>query len=128
VRRPRPPRGRRIRQRRRPGGGLWGKANAELLVGRAEAIRPRSRPGGHQSPARRCIGSFVNIFGNELVVVGGGFGTAAFEFLAPSALEIARRETVEPDALPVKIVKAELGAAAGLIGAGLNAFEALGAG
>ena len=52
---------------------------------------------------------------------------AAFEFLAPSALEVARRETVEPDALPVRIVKAELGSAAGLIGAGLNAFEALGA-
>ena len=72
-----------------------------------------------------AIGSFVNIFGNELVVVGGGFGVAAFEFLVPSALEIARRETVEPDALPVKIVKAELGSLAGLIGAGLNAFEAL---
>ena len=69
----------------------------------------------------------MNIFGNELVILGGGFGMAAFEFLAPSALEVARRETVEPDALPVRIVKAELGSAAGLIGAGLNAFEALGA-
>ena len=48
-----------------------------------------------------------------------------FLFCGPS-LE-TRRETVESDALPVKIVKAELGAAAGLIGAGLNAFEALGA-
>ena len=52
---------------------------------------------------------------------------AAFEFLVPSALEIARRETVEPDVLPVKIVMAELGSDAGLIGAGLLAFEALGA-
>ena len=110
---------------------LWGEgANAELLVGRAEEGDPAAIEAlagiGHLLGA--AIGSFVNIFGNELVVVGGGFGTAAFEFLAPSALEIARRETVEPDALPVKIVKAELGAAAGLIGAGLNAFEALGAG
>ena len=32
---------------------------------------------------------------------------------SPSALEIARREAVEPDALPVKIVKAELGSGRG---------------
>ncbi len=109
---------------------LWGEgANAELLVGRAEEGDPEALEAlagiGHLLGA--AIGSFVNIFGNELVIVGGGFGMAAFDFLAPSALEIARRETVEPDALPVKIVKAELGSAAGLIGAGLNAFEALGA-
>jgi predicted NBD/HSP70 family sugar kinase len=65
------------------------------------------------------------MFAPELIIVGGGFGIAAFEFLVPSALEIARRETVEPDALPVRIVSAELGSDAGLIGAGLVAFEAL---
>src|SRR4029079_17449967 len=109
---------------------LWGEgANAELLVARAEdgdhAAVEALAGIGHLLGA--AIGSFVNIFGNELVIVGGGFGVAAFEFLVPSALEIARRETVEPDALPVKIVKAERGSLAGLIGAGLNAFEALGA-
>jgi glucokinase len=107
---------------------LWGEGgNAELLVGRAEegdeAAVEALAGIGHLLGA--AIGSFVNIFGNELVIVGGGFGVAAFDFLVPSALEIARRETVEPDALPVKIVKAELGSRAGLIGAGLNAFEAL---
>ena len=108
---------------------LWGEgANAELLVGRAEEGDPDALEAlagiGHLLGA--AIGSFVNTFAPELVIVGGGFGIAAFEFLVPSALEIARRETVEPDVLPVKIVGAELGSEAGLVGAGLLAFEALG--
>ena len=108
---------------------LWGEgANAELLVGRAEEGDPEALEAlagiGHLLGA--AIGSFVNTFAPELVIVGGGFGIAAFEFLVPSALEIARRETVEPDVLPVKIVIAELGSEAGLVGAGLLAFEALG--
>ena len=108
---------------------LWGEgANAELLVGRAKEGDPEALEAlagiGHLLGA--AIGSFVNTFAPELVVVGGGFGIAAFEFLVPSALEIARREAVEPDVLPVKIVIAELGSKAGLVGAGLLAFEALG--
>ena len=108
---------------------LWGEgANAELLVGRAEEGDSEALEAlagiGHLLGA--AIGSFVNTFAPELVIVGGGFGIAAFEFLLPSALEIARRETVEPDVLPVKIVRGELGSEAGLIGAGLLAFEALG--
>jgi glucokinase len=107
---------------------LWGEgATAELLVGRAEEGDPAALEAlsgiGHLLGA--AIGSFVNMFAPELIIVGGGFGIAAFDFLVPSALEIARRETVEPDALPVRIVSAELGSDAGLIGAGLVAFEAL---
>ena len=110
---------------------LWGEgANAELLVGRAEegdaeALEALSGM-GHLLGA--AIGSFVNIFGSEVVIVGGGFGVAAFDFLQPSAVEIARREIVEPDVLPVRITRAELGSDAGVIGAGLIAFEAVGAG
>jgi glucokinase len=109
---------------------LWGEgATAELLVGRAHEGDPAALEAlsgiGHLLGA--AIGSFVNIFAPEVVIVGGGFGMAAFEFLVPSALEIARREVVEPDVLPVRIVVAELGSEAGLIGAGLLAFEALGA-
>jgi len=60
------------------------------------------------------------------VIVGGGFGNAAAEYLFPSALEIARRETVlESARATLRIVKAELGSDAGLIGAGLLALEAL---
>jgi glucokinase len=109
---------------------LWGEgATAELLVGRAEegdaeALEALSGI-GHLLGA--AIGSFVNTFAPEVVILGGGFGIAAFDFLYPSAFEIARRETVEPDVLPLRISRAELGSVAGLIGAGLLAFEAVGA-
>jgi glucokinase len=110
---------------------LWGEgANAELLVRRAQEDDPEALEAlagiGHLLGA--AVGSFVNIFAPEVVVIGGGFGIAAFEFLLPATLEIARRETVEPDVLPVRIVQGELGSGAGLIGAGLIAFEALGEG
>ena len=109
---------------------LWGEgANAELLVGRAQEGDPAALEAlsgmGHLLGA--AIGSWVNTFAPEVVIVGGGFGIAAFEFIAPSATEIACRETVV-DALAVRIVRAELGSEAGLIGACLLAFEALGAG
>ncbi len=109
---------------------LWGEgANAELLVGRAEegdtaALEALSGI-GHLLGA--AIGSFVNTFGPDVVVIGGGFGIAAFDYLLAAADEIARRETVVPE-LTVRIVRAELGPEAGLIGAGLLAFEALGNG
>ena len=109
---------------------LWGEGgNAELLVARAEegdAAALEALAGiGHLLGA--AIGSFVNIWGPDVVVVGGGFGSAAYAFLVDSAHEIARRETVVPE-LPVRIVRAELGSDAGLIGAGLLALEALGDG
>ena len=69
----------------------------------------------------------MNTFGPQLVVLGGGFGIAAFDFLIDSAYEIARRETVVPE-LVVRIVRAQLGSEAGLVGAGLLALEALEAG
>lgn len=71
------------------------------------------------------IGTLVNLFDPELAVVGGGFGAAAFEFLVGPAREIVRREALAPADEQVEIVKAQLGTAAGLIGAGLIAFEAL---
>jgi glucokinase len=71
------------------------------------------------------IGSFVNMFDPQAVVVGGGFGVAAFEFLLPAAHEVVAREALAPAGERVRIVRAELGTAAGLVGAGLVAFEAL---
>jgi glucokinase len=71
------------------------------------------------------IGSFTNIFGPQLVVIGGGFGVAAFEYLREPAEEFLRREALEPMRSTVRLAKAELGTAAGFIGAAFVGFEAL---
>ena len=70
------------------------------------------------------IGSLVNIFNPELVVLGGGFAAAGELLIAP-AREVVEREALPPGRDLVRIVRAELGAAAGFVGAGLVAFEAL---
>jgi len=70
------------------------------------------------------MGSFVNIFAPDLLVIGGGFGVAGWEFLVPSAEEVLRREALRPMRDIVRVVRAELGTAAGLIGAAFVAFEA----
>jgi glucokinase len=106
---------------------LWGEgATAELLVDRAEggdeeATEALTQIGRLLGAA---IGTFTNIFSPELVVVGGGFGLAASRFLFPPALEVARREALEPARAGLRIVAAELGSDAGLVGAGLLALEA----
>ena len=70
------------------------------------------------------IGSFVNVFAPQLVVLGGGFGVAAFDYLRRPAEEVARQEALEPMRGSVRLAKAELGTAAGLIGAAFVGFEA----
>jgi glucokinase len=71
------------------------------------------------------IGSFVNVFAPQLVVLGGGFGVAAFDYLRGPAEDVARQEALEPMRSTVRLAKAELGTAAGLIGAAFVGFEAL---
>jgi glucokinase len=71
------------------------------------------------------IGSLVNIFNPELVVIGGGFA-AAGDFILDPAREVLHREALAKAGYRVPIVRAELGTAAGLIGAGLVAFDAAG--
>ena len=71
------------------------------------------------------IGSLVNLFGADRVVIGGGFGAGAFHQLVEPALDVARREALPPAGEELEVVRAELGEEAGLIGAGLVAFEAL---
>ena len=70
------------------------------------------------------IGSLVNIFNPELVVIGGGFA-AAGDLLLDPARERVHREALEPARDLVRIVPSMLGPEAGLVGAGLVAFEAL---
>jgi glucokinase len=107
---------------------LWGEgATAELLVGRAREGDPAALEAlagiGHLLGA--AVGTFVNVFFPQVVVVGGGFGLAAAEFLLPAALDVARREALEPARAGLRIVSAELGSEAGLVGAGLLGFDAL---
>jgi glucokinase len=70
------------------------------------------------------IGTLVNIFNPELVVIGGGFA-AAGDFILDPAREIVAREGLAGAGKRVRIVRAQLGTAAGLIGAALVAFDAL---
>jgi glucokinase len=74
-----------------------------------------------------AVASFVNALEPELVVIGGGYGEAAGEFLLPSAREVIARDALPPGRDTLRIVEAELGGDAGLIGAGMIAFEALAA-
>jgi glucokinase len=102
-------------------------ADAHELVrrgraGEPEALEALAGIGGYLGAA---IASFVNIFEPEVVVVGGGFG-AAGELLLGPAREVVAVDGLEPARDTVRIVEAELGVEAGVIGAGMVAFEALG--
>jgi glucokinase len=88
--------------------------NSEAL----EAVREIGRTLG------AAIGSLVNIFNPEVVVIGGGFSQARDLFLEP-ALETMREEALPPGRDLVRVVPALLGPDAGLVGAGFVAFEAL---
>ena len=70
------------------------------------------------------IANVVNIFDPEMVVVGGGLGELGELLLAP-AREVLKG-ALPPGRDLVKVVSAALGADAGLIGAGLLAWEELG--
>jgi glucokinase len=102
-------------------------ADAHRLIdlareGDATALEILDRIGRHLGSG---LGSFVNIFNPELIVVGGGFGVAAWEFVMPAAQEVMLREALDPAREQVRVTPAELGTAAGLIGAAFVAFEAL---
>ncbi len=70
------------------------------------------------------IGTLVNVFDPEVVVLGGGF-SSALDLLLDSAREVVAQEALPPGRTSARIVPAELGGDAGLIGAGLVGFEAL---
>jgi glucokinase len=71
------------------------------------------------------ISSLINIFGSELVVIGGGFGRSAYEWLREPVAEIVRRDALTPGGERLRLKPGELGTMAGLVGAGFVAFEAL---
>jgi len=71
-----------------------------------------------------ALGSLVNTFNPELIVIGGGFAAAGELILAPARERMAR-ESLPGMAELTRVVLAELGSDAGMIGAGFVAFEAL---
>jgi glucokinase len=72
-----------------------------------------------------AIGSFVNIFNPEVVVIGGGFGVGAGSLLLGPARSRILREALAPAGQEVRLALAELGKDAGLIGAALVGLQAL---
>jgi glucokinase len=72
-----------------------------------------------------AIGSLINIFNPDVVVIGGGFGMAAGELLLRPARAAILREALAPAGEEVRLVLAELGKDAGLLGAALIGLEAL---
>jgi glucokinase len=72
-----------------------------------------------------AIGSLANIFDPDVVIVGGGFGAAAGDLILEPARVAARAEAIQPADETLRVVEAELGDEAGLIGAALVAYEAL---
>jgi glucokinase len=73
-----------------------------------------------------AIGSLVNIFNPETVVLGGGFGVGAGDLLLRPARQLILREALAPAGQHLRLALAKLGKDAGLIGAALVALEALG--
>jgi len=71
------------------------------------------------------IASLVNAFNPELVVIGGGVMAAGELLLEPARAEVAAR-ALSPSRDTVRIVMAELGVEAGMIGAAALAFDGLG--
>jgi glucokinase len=72
-----------------------------------------------------AISSFVNIFNPEVVVIGGGVMAAGDLLLEPARAVVAER-ALPPPREEVRIVPAEFGVEAGMVGAAALAFEGLG--
>jgi glucokinase len=89
--------------------------------GEADAVEAMAAIGRRLGAA---IATFVNIFEPEIVVIGGGFGRASELMLEP-ARGVLARDGLAPGRDSLRIVEAQLGSDAGVIGAGMIAFEAL---
>ena len=72
------------------------------------------------------IATYVNVFDPEVVVLGGGFARAG-ELVFEPARRVVRERALPPGAELVRIVPAELGPDAGVVGAAAVAFDALSA-
>jgi glucokinase len=95
---------------------------SQARAGDAEATAELAQIGRYLGAA---VGSFVNMFDPDVVVVGGGFGSAAGDLVLESARVVARREALPPADERVRIVPAELGLDAGVVGAALVGYALL---
>jgi glucokinase len=91
-------------------------------AGETEALALLAEIGRYVGAA---LATFVNALEPELFVIGGGFGEAAGEFLRDSAREVLAQDGLVPNRDNVRIVEAQLGTDAGVIGAAMIGFEAL---
>lgn len=89
--------------------------------GDAAAIEVLARVGTNLGVA---VSNLVNIFNPEVVVVGGGVIAAGELLLEPARAEFARR-ALPPLRDVARIVAAEFGAEAGMVGAGAMAIDEL---
>jgi glucokinase len=71
-----------------------------------------------------ALASFVNIFNPEVIVIGGGVIAARELLLEPARREVARR-ALPPSRDEVRIVAAQFGVEAGMVGAAALAFDGL---
>jgi glucokinase len=116
----------------RPGGDLGRAAAAGRVVNPHLLVELASAGGEDALDVFEHVGfllgvgisDLVNIFNPELVVIGGGFAEAGDLLLEPARKVVAER-SLRPAADVVEIVEAELGPDAGLVGAGLLAFDTL---
>ena len=70
------------------------------------------------------IANYVNIFNPEVVVIGGGVIAAGELLLEPARAEVASR-ALPPSKDEVRIVAAQFGVEAGMVGAAALAFDGL---
>jgi glucokinase len=120
------------RARERPDGDL-GRAAAEgrTVDARLAVELAQAGPGDARSVLEEvgawlgvAIANFVNVFNPELVVMGGGFSRAG-DLLFEPARRVVAECALTPARDLVRIVPAQLGVEAGLIGAALVGHEAL---
>ncbi len=69
------------------------------------------------------LGSLMNVFGPEIVIIGGGVTEALGDQFVDLIRTSARRQSLVDHEQPIKIVRAELGDDAGILGAALLARE-----
>jgi glucokinase len=103
-------------------GSDGGELVAKAKDGHTEAIEALAEIGRWLGAG---IASLVNVFEPELFVIGGGFGSSAGELLLGPAREVLAQEGLQPARDTVKLVLAQLGFHAGVIGAAMVGFEAL---